>query len=209
MRFLAVPAFEFYAHVPLTAEADADGTTELISDLAIASFGPSVELESVCPHHGRTCKKGLCDWRAKYEKKKERERGYPKGPSNTKNYNQRPNHSRCCLSRTLVFFSSCCHEVVVGEASQMAATAAGLRQKRHRQPRVQRPSSPVVLAVSAVVQPLPPRVMPGVAGHPHSLLIDHRRRRLVRGTELAAGDNLSGLQLVVAGRPKMPAVVYS
>ena len=64
-------------------------TTEFISDLALASWDNTVEgfdVQSLCPHHGQTCKKGLCEWRAKYEKKKEREDGYPTGPSNTKNY---------------------------------------------------------------------------------------------------------------------------
>ena len=92
--------FELYAHILLIAEVEEN--TELISDLAIASFDPSTDslgkLESVCPHHGKTCKKGLCDWRAKYEKQKEREHGYPKGPSNAKNYKARPRNSRCCLS---------------------------------------------------------------------------------------------------------------
>jgi len=77
----------------LWGDSELEEKTELISDLAIASFDPSVrpnvKLESVCPHHGRTCKKGLCDWRAKYEKQKERENGYPTGPSNTKNYKPR------------------------------------------------------------------------------------------------------------------------
>ncbi|SRR5258706_1333343 len=65
----------------------------LISDLPIASFDRTVDSKSLCPHHGQTCKKGLCDWRAKYAKKMERECGYPKGPSNSKNYNPRRNNS--------------------------------------------------------------------------------------------------------------------
>lgn len=193
--------FGLYTHSPLIAELEEK--TELISDLAIASFDPSIRpkvtLDSLCPHHGRTCKKGLCEWRAEYEKKKVREYGYPTGPSNTKNYNQRPRNGRCRLSGTLTVFSSCYHKVV------MVPAMAGLRRLRQRQKRPTR----AVVPVPVVAQLL--RLMHGVAGDRHSPPIDHRRRHrhLARGMELAAEDNLSGLQLVVAGRPEIPAVVYS
>jgi hypothetical protein len=166
-----------------------DEATELISDLALASIDHDqlVDLKSVCPHHGLTCKKGLCTWRARYEKKKEKECGYPKGPSNIKNYNPRPNNSTYHLSVSLVFFSYCCHEVVVEGASRMAAarmaaTATGLQQ---------------MFAIPFVVHLLPLTLMRGVVGHLlHSLPIgctNHRLRPLVKGTGLAAEDNPPGL----------------
>ena len=87
----------------------------------------------------------------------------------------------------------------------MVTAVAGLRRLRQGQ---KRPTRAVGL-VPVVVQLL--RLVHGVAGDRHSLPIDHRRRHrhLARGMELAAEDNLPGLQLVVASRPEIPAVVYS
>lgn len=89
--FRGILSFQVLCSHLLVAEEDTkDEGTELISDLPLASFDESIDHKSLCPHHGQTCKKGLCEWRAAYEKQKERECGYPKGPSNIKNYNPRP-----------------------------------------------------------------------------------------------------------------------
>jgi len=159
----------------------------LISDLPIASFDRTVDSKSLCPHHGQTCKKGLCDWRAKYAKKMERECGYPKGPSNSKNYNPRRNNSWN-------------HS---GNPPPGDSLNGGNRDGTQ---------VPLVAHPPLVVR-LPLVVMRGVAGDlPHSLpigRINHRLRPLVRVMEPAAGDNPPGLQPAVARRPEMPALVYS
>ena len=46
------------AHILLVA-----AETELISDLAIASLDSTTNVSGVCPNHGTTCTKGLCQWR--------------------------------------------------------------------------------------------------------------------------------------------------